>query len=95
MGFQQGLSGLNAASKNLDVIGPQHRQLRHRGLQGLARGICGNGGSAIGSAGGARPANGIGGTGMRLPSSSPRAISTSRATAGRSHQWLMAFAPAA
>ena len=59
MGFQQGLSGLNAASKNLDVIGHNIANVNTTGFKSSRAEFAAMVASAIGIAGGKNPGIGV------------------------------------
>jgi flagellar hook protein FlgE len=84
MGFQQGLSGLNAASKNLDVIGHNIANSNTTGFKASRADFAEMVASAIGSASG--QSSGIGVNVAACPSSSGRAPSFDGQQPGHRHQ---------
>ena len=93
MGFQQGLSGLNAASKNLDVIGHNIANANTTGFKASRAEFADMVASAIGRRG--RQQRRHRRAGERLYSSSRRATSPSPATRWTSPSTAAAFHAAA
>jgi hypothetical protein len=83
-GFQQGLSGLNAASKNLDVIGHNIANSNTTGFKASRAEFAEMVASAIGAAGGSQRRHRRGR--RPWPSSSPRATHHHGQQPGRGHQ---------
>ena len=77
MGFQQGLSGLNAAARNLDVIGNNVANSNTVGFKGSAALFADVFANSIGGSGGSGAGIGVSVAGIQA-SSSPRATSRRR-----------------